>query len=121
LRFDVRGRSLTAIERLANWRARELQLPYGDQAIFLRAETFRRVGGFPEIPFMEDYALVRRLRRRGRIAIAPGYATTSARRYLAEGVWRTSLLHYAVVGGYALGFAPDRLATWRRNGCDDRR
>ncbi len=116
LRFEERRGDLAAVERLANWRARELQLPYGDQAIFLRAETFRRIGGFASIPVMEDYALLRRLRRLGRIAIAPAYATTSARRYLAEGVWRTSLRHYAVVAGYTIGIAPDRLAAWRCNG-----
>ncbi|MEO7414838.1 MAG: TIGR04282 family arsenosugar biosynthesis glycosyltransferase, partial [Opitutaceae bacterium] len=66
------GRQL--IERGTNWRARRRQMPYGDQGIFVRREIFARVGGFPDLPIMEDYEFVRRLRRLGTIALAPGGA-----------------------------------------------
>ncbi len=104
--------SLRLIERLANWRSRRIQTPYGDQAIFLRAEVFRDIGGFPDIPFMEDYELVRRLRRRGRIVIAPAPAVTSARRWLALGTWRTTLINQAAIVAYHLGACPSRIARW---------
>lgn len=54
-------------------------MPYGNQALFLKAETFRAIGGFPDLQIMDDYELVRRLCALGRIAILPYPANTSAR------------------------------------------
>ncbi|MSU50577.1 MAG: DUF2064 domain-containing protein [Opitutus sp.] len=102
------------IERATNWRARRRQLPYGDQGIFVRRDTFGQVGGFPELPIMEDYALICRLRRLGRVAIAPAVAVTSGRRWQRRGPWRTTLLNQVVVLGYRLGVPPARLAAWYR-------
>ena len=62
---------LKLIERLANWRSKILQMPYGDQAIFVKTRLFKDLGGFSEMPIMEDLDLVKRLRRQGRIAIVP--------------------------------------------------
>ena len=70
LRIDGTRRAFRFIEWMVNLRSRWLQMPYGDQAIFLRAETFRRLGGFAELPIMEDFEFIRRLRRHGTIAIA---------------------------------------------------
>ncbi|MHC5004051.1 MAG: hypothetical protein ACYTJ0_13105 [Planctomycetota bacterium] len=84
-----------------------------NQAIFLGASTFRRVGGYPELPVMEDYELVRRLRRAGRIEIAPAAVLTSGRRWRARGVWRTTLLNQVCIGAYRLGVDPVRIARWR--------
>ena len=103
---------LRAIQWAANLRARWLQMPYGDQAIFLSAETFRAIGGFPDLPIMEDFELVRRLRRRGQIAVANASVTTSARRWNALGPLRTTWINQMVVVGYHLGVAPERLARW---------
>ncbi|MGH7956324.1 MAG: TIGR04283 family arsenosugar biosynthesis glycosyltransferase [Opitutaceae bacterium] len=109
-----RGRAL--IERVTNWRARRWQLPYGDQGLFLRRELFIEMGGFPEIPLMEDYVFVHRLRRRGRIVIAPCAAKTSGRRWRELGALRTTLVNHAIVIGYHLGVSPPRLAHWYRGG-----
>ena len=87
-------------------------MPYGDQALFLKAETFRSVGGFPELPIMEDFELVRRLRRRGRIAVADAAVTTSARRWDALGALRATWTNQMVIVGYYLGVSPERLARW---------
>jgi len=111
LAIDAPGCALRVIERVANWRSRR-QSPYGDQAVFLRAEVFREVGGFPDLPILEDYELVRRLRRRGHVRIAPADALTSARRWLRLGVIRTTLINWAVVVAYRLGVNSGRLARW---------
>lgn len=87
-------------------------MPYGDQALFLKAETFRSIGGFPELPIMDDFELVRRLRRLGRIAILPYPAITSARRWQTIGTWRTTWINQKVIAGHYLGVPPDRLAKW---------
>lgn len=81
LGIDGHFPGLRVIEWLANFRSIRMGLPYGDQAIFMAADRFHRAGGFPEIPIMEDFAFVRRLRNQGRIGIARTAVTTSARRY----------------------------------------
>ena len=93
-----------------NIRSQYLRLPYGDQGLFVRAQAFREIGGFAEIPLMEDFDLVRRLRRHGRIEIAPAPALTSARRWLRLGPWRTTLINQGAVAAYRLGVSPERIA-----------
>jgi len=105
-RLDATSPSLRFIERVANWRSRRLQLPYGDQAIFLRSSLFHAAGGFPETTIMEDYEFIMGLKKFGRIYTAPYPATTSARRWEKLGVWRATLLNEAVVVAYYLGVSP---------------
>ncbi len=112
LQFDPPLFGLRIIGWLANWRSRFFQLPYGDQAIFLRAERFRALGGFSDIPIMEDLDLIRRLGRQGRIAIAPLPVLTSSRRWKNSGIWRTTLKNQVALAAYGVGFSPDRLARW---------
>ncbi len=108
-RLDATSPSLRFIERVANWRSRRLQLPYGDQAIFLRSSLFQASGGFPDTSIMEDYEFMMRLKKFGRIYTAPYPATTSARRWEILGTWRATLLNEAVVVAYYLGVSPSSL------------
>jgi rSAM/selenodomain-associated transferase 2/rSAM/selenodomain-associated transferase 1 len=102
--------SLQLIEEAANLRSRLLQMPYGDQAIFLGTERFNRLGRFSQLPILEDVDLVRRLRRIGRLAVVPAAATTSARRWRSLGTWRTTIINQLVMAGYFLGIPYRRLA-----------
>jgi len=118
LSIDAPSPSLRRIERLANWRSRRLQLPYGDQGIFMRADVFWGLGGFPDMAIMEDFEMVRKLGRRGKIAIVPEPVVTSGRRWLALGVGRTTLINQMVIAAYLLGVSPSRIARWYRGkGC----
>lgn len=108
LGIDASGWGLRLIERMANWRSRRLHMPYGDQALFLKRALFQDLGGFPEMEIMEDYELVRRLRRRGKIVILGLRVRASARRWLRLGVWKTTLTNQIVILGYHLG-VPARL------------
>ncbi len=120
LSIDALSPSLRRIERLANWRSRRLHLPYGDQGIFMRADVFWELGGFPDLAIMEDFEMARRLRRRGNIAIVPEPVITSARRWVALGVGRTTLINQMVIAAYYLGVPPARIARWyRRKGHHD--
>ena len=112
LRIDAASPGLRLIEGVTNWRSRTLQLPYGDQAIFLKADSFRDLGGFSNIPILEDFDLVCRLRRRGKIVIVPAAAATSARRWKKLGVWRTTLINQIALLAYCLGVRPSRIARW---------
>lgn len=119
-RFSIGSYSPTArfIERTVNMRARRLQLPYGDQALFLRRETFDNMGGFPDMPIMEDYEFVRRLRARGRIAVARPAVYTSPRRWQTHGELKTTFVNKCMVAGYHAGIPPSTLATLYRDGVD---
>ena len=109
LKIDGKERSLRLVERMVNWRSRFLSLPYGDQAIFLKVSVFREMGGFPDLPIMEDFELISRLKRRGKIAIAHSPVLTSARRWQRLGVWRTTLINQLIILGYFLGVPPIQL------------
>jgi len=109
---DLTG--LSFLEKTANLRSRFLQFPYGDQAIFLKRDLFGQMGGFPDIPIMEDFELVRRLHRRGRVVTVPVAVATSARRWERLGVVRATLINYAIVLLYYLGVSPSRLTRWFR-------
>lgn len=114
LTIDSRLPGLRLVEWGVRWRSRLLQLPYGDQAIFLKAETFKQVGGFPDLPLMEDFELMLRLRKLGKIAIAPVPVLTSGRRWEKLGVWQTTLLNQWIILAYFLKVPPAQLARWYR-------
>ncbi len=116
LQIDGADWKLRVIEWGVNLRSRYLQMPYGDQAIFLKAATFQALGGFPTLPIMEDFELVRQLKRRGRIAIASTAVITSGRRWQKLGAVRTTLTNQCVILAYLLGVSPDRIADWYRSG-----
>jgi rSAM/selenodomain-associated transferase 2 len=88
----------------------------GDQAIFARAEAFRAVGGFPEIPLMEDVELSRRMRRAGKTVLLPLRVETSGRRWEAWGPLRTVLFMWRLRIGYLFGRTPSRCAEAYRRG-----
>jgi uncharacterized protein len=101
------GKSL--IEGTAGLRSRWLQLPYGDQGLFLTRSLFERVGGFADLPIMEDYEMVRRLRRFGKIVTLKNPAITSGRRWKHLGAVRTTLINQMVLLGYHIGLNPHTL------------
>jgi rSAM/selenodomain-associated transferase 2 len=113
-RFDIRiaGQHpfLAVIARMINWRSRLTGIATGDQAIFVNREAFLAVGGFPDLPLMEDIALSRRLKRLCRPLCIAGPAVTSGRRWEQNGVLRTILLMWCLRLSYYLGVAPARLA-----------
>jgi rSAM/selenodomain-associated transferase 2 len=91
-------------------------LAYGDQGLLIRRDLFQSVGGYPDLPLMEDVAMIRKLRRRTRVTRLPAPLLTSGRRYRREGVLRTWLKHTALISLYLLGASPARLAGWRNSG-----
>jgi rSAM/selenodomain-associated transferase 2 len=112
-RFDVEleGRHwmLKIIGALINWRSRTTKVGTGDQAIFVRREVFLRMGGYPDIPLMEDLALCRALRRIGIVACLRSRVITSARRWENDGVWRTIARMWMLKLLYLAGISPARL------------
>jgi len=116
LRIDGKGVGLRIVEAGANLRAHLFKLPYGDQGLFLRRDDFFRLGGFPEIPIMEDVSLVRRVRRHGQIVLAREPVVTSPRRWRRLGLLRTTCLNQLFLLGFLLGIPAERIAAWYRQG-----
>jgi rSAM/selenodomain-associated transferase 2 len=117
-RFDVtlrgRHRLLPVIAQLMNARSRLTRIATGDQAMFVRRDVFEELGGFAEIPLMEDVDLSVRLRRRGATASLRRRVRTSGRRWEEHGVLRTVLLMWGLRLAYASGVPPARLAGFYR-------
>jgi rSAM/selenodomain-associated transferase 2 len=113
LAIDARGLIFRVIEWVTSNRSRLTRIPYGDQAIFLGRDSFMRIGGYRDIPLMEDVDLMRRLKARGdRIFIIREKVKTSARRWEREGVLRCTARNWAIMLLYLLGVRPERLARW---------
>jgi rSAM/selenodomain-associated transferase 2 len=110
--FDSRRPIMRAIAHLMNLRSRLSGIATGDQTIFVRRAVFEALGGFPDIPLMEDVELSRRLKRRGRLASLRLRVTTSARKWQREGAVRTVLLMWTLRLLYFAGVAPRRLHRW---------
>jgi rSAM/selenodomain-associated transferase 2 len=98
------------IETAASLRSRITRVPYGDQGIFLRKGYFHTIGGFREIPLMEDVDLMRRIKKAGdRICILPLRVKTSPRRWEKEGIIRCTLRNWTLLTLYYLGCPPEKL------------
>jgi rSAM/selenodomain-associated transferase 2 len=112
-RFDVALDSAALayrlIGRLINIRSRISRTATGDQAIFVRRETFERLGGFPDIELCEDLDFARRLKRAGPVACLRSRVTTSARRWQRDGLVRTVLRMWLIRALYLWGVEPARL------------
>ena len=99
-----------SIARMINWRSRLTGIATGDQAIFVSRKAFEAVGGFPDLPLMEDIAISRRLKRLCRPFCIATPAVTSGRRWEHNGVIRTILLMWRLRLSYYLGVEPALLA-----------
>lgn len=112
-RFDVTLTPSSPLLRLTgelmNCRSRLSRIATGDQGIFIRRDVFERLGGYADIPLMEDIDLSRRMKRAGRIACLHQRVTTSARRWQTQGVVRTILLMWSLRTLYFFGVSPSRL------------
>ena len=104
-----RRRWLGTLLHLADLRSCYARVPYGDQAIFVLADAFRAVGGFPEQPLMEDVELIRRLRRVGHIRMVRSTVRVSGRRFQARPLTDFLLMNVFPLL-YRLGVSPRTLA-----------
>lgn len=93
-----------------NLRSRLTGIATGDQAIFVRRSAFEHVGGFPDIPLMEDIALSRALKCLSAPACLRARVTTSGRRWEKEGILRTIVLMWRIRLAFFLGADPAWLA-----------
>lgn len=99
------------IERISSRRSRLTRIPYGDQAIFLRRDYFMKLGGYGDMPIMEDVDIMRRIKKAGgKIVFIDDRVQTSARRWKQEGIIRCTLRNWTIMLRYLLGAPPEKLA-----------
>jgi rSAM/selenodomain-associated transferase 2 len=109
VKFDHPGLFFYLASLGSNLRAAASGIYFGDQAIFARRDVFHRIGGFPLIELMEDWEFSLSMRRVGKTQLLPGPVTTSARRWLIHGKWRTAWLMHKIKTLYLLGASPQDL------------
>lgn len=110
LEFDAPGFAPGFVAGWANLRSRWLALPYGDQGLLIHRSLYRAVGGYPDIPLMEDVALARALGRR-RLLKLDAVATTCADRYVRSGWLRRGARNLLTLARYFRGASPEDLAS----------
>ena len=116
LGFNTRRTIFRIAESYVFLRTRLTKIPYGDQAIFIRRDFFEKLGGYRDLPIMEDVDLMKRIRKRGdKIRIIPEKVRTSPRRYEQEGVVFCTLRNWLLQISYALGISPERLVKWYKS------
>jgi rSAM/selenodomain-associated transferase 2 len=109
LQLDNPRPLLKLVGLMISLRSRLSKVGTGDQAIFVRREIFQELGGYPDIPLMEDVAFSRLLKRRGAVACLRSRVISSARRWEMDGIWRTILKMWTLKTLYLLGISPVRL------------
>jgi len=115
LAIDSDKPAFRLIEKAASLRSRITRIPYGDQAIFIRKREFRELGGFRNIPIMEDVEFMRRIKKRkGKICIIGKAVRTSPRRWEKEGIVYTTLRNWILLSLYLCGVNPESLVRFYR-------
>jgi len=116
LGFATPRRIFKITESYVFLRTRLTKIPFGDQAIFIRRDFFDEIGGYRDLPLMEDVDLMQRIRKRGgRICIIPEKVRTSPRRYEQEGIMFATIRNAMLQLLYALGVPPERLVRWYKS------
>jgi rSAM/selenodomain-associated transferase 2 len=110
MRVEAEHPLYRCIDLAAHLRAGLLGIPYGDQGLFVTRRLFDQVGGFPEVPLMEDIGLAMRLRRRGRVAVLPWRIFVSPRRWAKHGIVGQTLRNWALTAAAAAGVPVSTLA-----------
>ncbi|WP_425100040.1 TIGR04283 family arsenosugar biosynthesis glycosyltransferase [Tropicibacter sp. S64] len=108
LRFDAKGVMPRLVAGWANLRSRLFGLPYGDQGLLIHRSLYDALGGFDDMPLMEDVALARRAK--GRLRVLPVAAVTSAEKYRSQGWLRRGGRNMITLARYFAGVDPERLA-----------
>lgn len=111
-KFDQRHPHCRWVEPIERWHNRTFGALYGDQSIFVRRAHFERLGGFADIPLLEDVEFSKRMRASGEIALLDPPIASSPRKHLEQGAWRTTFRNVAIMTLFSLGINPRRLHSW---------
>lgn len=115
LAIDSERPAYRLIEKAASLRSRVTRIPYGDQTVFIRRTDFLGLGGFADIPIMEDVEFMQRIKKRkGKIRIIGRAVRTSPRRWQKEGIAYTTVRNWILLSLYLCGVKPESLVRFYR-------
>jgi rSAM/selenodomain-associated transferase 2 len=106
--LDDEGQEAKRLEKIVSWRCRLLGLPYGDQGLLISRDLYNQIGGFRDIPLMEDVDIVRRIGK-NHLYQLPVNAVTSAIRYRKHGYVKRMVRNVTCLFLYFLGVSPERI------------
>ena len=109
-RIDADGWQFRWLEKGNHWRARKRGLVYGDQALWVHRDTYKQVGGFPDVPLMEDVKVSDRLKKLTKPLVLAGPVTISARHWQRRGVFWTTIRNQVLLAMYRFGLSAERVA-----------
>jgi rSAM/selenodomain-associated transferase 2 len=107
--YDLQSMFMKFVASSSNLRAKKLGLYYGDQGIFVRRDVFEKVGGYPDIPIMEDWEFGLMLKKIGAMKMLDTIIGTSARRFKNGGQFKTLMLMHKIKLLHVLGVSPEKL------------
>ena len=114
-KIDGKNILYRAIEIAGNIRGNCLKVFYGDSGIFLTRADFEKIGGFPEIPILEEMEFSRNMRKLGKTTLVIPHIHISARRWETKGIVRTTVNNWLITLLYFLKFSPEQLAKLYRH------
>lgn len=83
---------------------------FGDQSLFVSKEVFTKCGGFREdLLIMEDQEIIARIKKHGKFVVINDYVTTSARKYLDNGIYNMQGIFFRIWARYYLGYSQEQL------------
>lgn len=118
--LDHPGMFFRITTTVSNRKNRAFKLLFGDMGIFVRSEVFDEMGGYGDIPLMEDVDLCERLKERGKIVIVPVRLESSARRWFDEGILFNLARNWVLQLAWKCGASPHTLAKWYSFGNEKR-
>jgi len=113
MKFDVESLSFRFFSAFT--KINSPYLTYGDQGIFIRKSVFEQIGAYKTMPILEDFEIQKRLRKQGRFVKLPLPVTTSARRFLNNGIFKQQLLNIALLCAYELGYSPAKIKAFYKD------
>ncbi len=114
LEFDNPGIAFKIIAGLARLRNRITGVPQGDQGLAVRKDAYFMCGGFPNVPLMEEYFILPKLRRQGKIKMISDRVKTSARKYERVGPFKNALMNIGMLCLFYAGVSTEKLALMYR-------
>jgi len=109
LHIDSDLSSLKTVSMVAGLRSKLTRIPFGDQGVFVKKETFERLKGFKNIPLMEDIDFGRRLKKEGMVVLLPSGIKTCSRKWEQDGILKTTLRNWVYITLFFMGYSPHKL------------
>jgi len=116
IQIDSKALRYKVWSAIINFRSRWFKLPYGDQAIFIKRELYDAIGGFEDVPIMEDIRLISAMKMMGRLVILDNVAVTSARKWEKDGLLYGTLRNWSMLIAHKMGVSPEKLVSWYYEG-----